>query len=367
MDNGNKNDGNDGGTDGDLQKTITTLGWVGAGLSAAVIGARIAKAVLRQSRVISLDQKVVVITGGSRGLGLVLARQLLRENAKVVLLARDALELIRAKENLLETVPSALPQNIATLAADVSEKRSAMEAVRFAEELFGPLDVLINNAGTIGVGPFETMTDADFDESLQTHFWGPYFMAQAALPSMRARRFGRIVNVSSIGGKVAIPHLLAYSTGKFALVGFSEGLRSEVIKDGVLVTTVCPGLLRTGSPGHATFKGQNEKEYAWFAVGDSLPGLSQSAEACANSIIDALRHGDAEIVTTLPAQAMAAFHGIAPGATVEIMGVVNRFLPAAEGPGSIGTQTKKGNESRSSLAPNVLTVLSDQAAARNNE
>ena len=350
-----------------VQKAINTLGWAGAGLAAALLGARVLKTVLRQSRAIDLGQKVVLITGGSRGLGLVLARQLAKENAKLVLCARDAQELRDAKANLLQSVPSAKPQNIVTFPFDVTDKDSACGAVRFAEETFGPVDVLINNAGTIGVGPLETMTDDDFDESLQTHFWGPYFMVGAVLPSMQARRFGRIVNVSSIGGKIAVPHMVPYSTGKFALVGFSEGLRAEVAKDNVFVTTVCPGLLRTGSPKNATFKGQNEKEYAWFTVSDSLPGVSQSAEACATAIINALRHGEPEIVTTLPAQIGAAFHGVFPGATSEIMALVNRALPSANGPNSIGTQKRTGSESVSPLAPPVLTALSDTAAARNNE
>ena len=361
MDNTNEN------KNGDLQKAINTLGWAGAGLAAALMGAKIVKAVLRQSRAIDLSQKVVLITGGSRGLGLVLARQIAAENAKIILCARDARELLDAKANLLQTVSSAKPQNIITFPLDVTDKQNVYRAVRFAEETFGPVDILINNAGTISVGPLETITEADFEESLQTHFWGPYFMAQAVLPSMRARRFGRIVNVSSIGGKIAVPHMVPYSTGKFALVGFSEGLRAEVAKDNVFVTTVCPGLIRTGSPGHATFKGQNEKEYAWFAVGDSLPGVSQSAEACAAAIINALKHGEPEIVTSLPAQIGAAFHGVFPGATTEIMALVNRVLPSANGENSIGTQKLTGNESRSPLEPSVFTALSDKAAARNNE
>ena len=76
-----------------------------------------------------------------------------------------------------------------------------------------------------------------------------------------------------------MPHLLPYSASKFALVGFSEGLRAELAKDGIRVTTVCPGLMRTGSPPNAAFKGRHREEYAWFALSDALPILSISAEA----------------------------------------------------------------------------------------
>ncbi len=352
---------------GNLQKAITALGWAGAGLLAVGLAARVAKTVLGQTRAIDLSGKVVVITGGSRGLGLVTARILAAQNAKLVLVARSEANLRDAKANLLATVPNAVAQHIAFLAADVTAPESANAIVRFAEQTYGPVDILINNAGTIQVGPLETMTEADFEQSLRTHFWGPYRLIEAVLPTMRARRFGRIVNIASIGGKIAVPHMLPYSTGKFALVGYSEGLRAELIKDGIYVTTVCPGLIRTGSPDNAQFKGQHEKEFAWFAVSDSLPGVTQSAEACAASIVDALVHGHAEVITTFPAKVGAAFHGVLPGATLEIMGLVNRTLPAADGPGSVGTETRTGRESRSPLAPPALTALTDEAAKRNNQ
>ena len=350
-----------------LQKTANAFGWAALGLAAAVLAGRVVKVALRQSRALDLSGKVVLITGGSRGLGLVLARLLAAQNAKVILCARDADELARAEANIVEFVPSVKPENIAAFVLDVIQEGGAEKAEAFARETFGPVDVLINNAGVISVGPLETMTAADFEKSLQTHFWGPYRMVQAVLPGMRARRLGRIVNIASIGGKVSIPHLVPYSTGKFALVGFSEGLRAEAAKNNVFVTTVCPGLLRTGSPDHAEFKGQNEKEYAWFAVSDSLPGLTQSAEACAAAIIDALKHGEPEIVTSLPAQIAALFHGVFPGAANEIAALVHAALPAASGPGSIGTQTRTGAESHGPLAPSLLTTLTQAAAERNNE
>src|SRR5204863_5194639 len=123
----------------------------------------------------------------------------------------------------------------------------------------------------------------------------PLFTTLSVLPAMRRQGEGRIVNISSIGGKIAVPHLLPYDASKFALTGFSEGLRAELLKDGIYVTTVCPGLMRTGSPRNADFKGQHEAEYAWFSIGDSLPGMSMSAEAAAERIVTAFRQGEAEV------------------------------------------------------------------------
>src|SRR5262249_21748751 len=156
---------------------------------------------------------------------------------------------------------------------DVTDRKQADALVATVLARWRPIDVLVNNAGTICVGPQETMTEEDYREAMQTNFWGPLHMIEAVLPGMRQRRSGRIVNIASIGGKVSVPHLLPYSASKFALVGLSEGLRAELAKDGILVTTVCPGLMRTGSPRNATFKGQNTAEYAWFSISDSLPLL----------------------------------------------------------------------------------------------
>src|SRR5262249_9500692 len=141
---------------------------------------------------------------------------------------------------------------------------------------------------------------------------------------------GRIVNIASIGGELSVPHLLPYSASKFALVGLSSGLRAELAKDGIIVTTVCPGLMRTGSPWNATFKGQHRIEYAWFSVSDALPVVSLSADRAARQIVAACKRGDAEVILSLPAQLAVLFYGLFPGLTSDLFGLINRFLP---GPG----------------------------------
>ena len=162
------------------------------------------------------------------------------------------------------------------------------------------VDVLINNAGVIQVGPLEHMEHEDFENAMATHFWGPLHLMLELIPSMRRRGFGRIVNISSIGGRVAVPHLAPYSASKFALTGLSDAVRAELAPYGIRVTTVCPGLMRTGSPMNAQVKGQHEAEYAWFAIADSLPGFSMSAERAADQILSACAHGDPELTISLP-------------------------------------------------------------------
>jgi NAD(P)-dependent dehydrogenase (short-subunit alcohol dehydrogenase family) len=228
----------------------------------------------------------------------------------------------------------------------------------------GSVDVLINNAGIIQVGPAETMTLADYHQAMAVHFWAPLLCIEHVLPDMRRRGEGRIVNISSIGGQIGVPHLVPYSASKFALNGLSQGLRAELVKDGIYVTTVCPGLMRTGSPRQALIKGQHRAEYAWFSIGDSLPLLSMSADRAARKIISACRYGRAKVTLSLPAKLAACANTLAPELTADLSAVVDRMLPA---PGGIGRAAVKGYHSTSEWSPSLLTTLSDRAAERNNE
>jgi short-subunit dehydrogenase len=328
--------------------------WLAAGAGACLL----LRQAIRSMRKMDLEGRTALIAGGSRGLGLVLARGLAARGMRLVLCARDHDELERAWEELHEQT------EVLTIPCDLRHKERIHEMVQTALARFGAIDVLVNNAGVISVAPMEEMTQDDYEEAMQVHYWAPLHAIGAVLPSMRQRRQGRIVNISSIGGKVSVPHLLPYCGSKFALTGLSEGLRSELCKDGILVTTVIPGLMRTGSPRNAFFKGQHEREYAWFSISDSLPGLSMSAEAAAERIISAMQFGEAEVVLTLPAWLAVRFHGVFPGLTADILGLVNRLLP---GPGGIGKQRAPGKESESWAAPSVLTTLTEHAARRNNE
>lgn len=303
--------------------------------------------------------KTVLITGGSRGLGLVVGRRLTAQGARVALWARSEEELRRAIDDLEQYGASPFAAT-----CDVTNADQVREAVRLVEEDVGPIDVLINNAGTIVVGPLATMNRADFEHALAVNFWGAYNAVEAVLPGMRARRLGRIVNVSSIGGKVSVPHLLPYSVSKFALVGYSHGLRTELAQDGIVVTTVCPGLMRTGSPRHALFKGRHDAEYAWFSVSDSLPLLTISAESAADQMLKACARGDAEIVLSLPAKIAATFVALFPDLAARLLLMTNRLLPGPEG-GS--DEALEGKDTHADWVPAWLTQLGEEAAARNNE
>ena len=332
-------------------RNLTIAAGVAAGLAATLL--------VRRRFPLDFRNRTAFITGGSRGLGLLLAREFVARGARVAIAARDADELARAEKQL-----RADGGDVIAIEADMTMREEAENAVRNVENQFGEVDILVNNAGTISVGPIESMTIDDYRNSINTHFWGPYFTTMAVLPGMQQRQSGRIVNISSIGGKISVPHLVPYSVGKFALTGFSEGLRSELLKDKVYVTTVCPGLMRTGSPRNALFKGNNEAEYAWFSMSDAMPVISMNANRAARQIVDARARGDAEVVLTMPAKVATMIHGVFPDVTVDVLGVINRLLPP---PGGIGTDVRTGKQSKSKAAPNWAVAVNERAALENNE
>jgi NAD(P)-dependent dehydrogenase (short-subunit alcohol dehydrogenase family) len=321
--------------------------------------ATVGYALVQRARRWDLRGRTVLVTGGSRGLGLSIARELAGAGARVAICGRDEATLDRAR---CELERHGL---VVALCCDMRVKDDVDRLVKEVSARLGPIDALVNNAGLITVGPVEAMEVQDFADAMDTNFWGPLHAIRAVLPEMRRRRTGRIVNIASIGGMIAMPHLLPYSASKFALVGLSEGLRAELAPDGILVTTICPGLMRTGSPRHAFFKGRQRAEYAWFSISDSLPGLSMDVERAAREIVEALSAGAPGRVLSLPAKVGALAHGLFPGFTAELLGIVNRCLPSAQG--DVGGLRLKGEDSVSALSPSWLTRLGDRTAKRNNQ
>lgn len=335
---------------------------VGGLLAAVGIGVGVVwalKNLVERRENINLRGRTVLITGGARGLGLVMAREFARDGAHIAICSRSADDLAAAEREL-----TANGTKVFAEVCDVTDEKACQNFVEKVRGELGEIEVLVNNAGVISVMPFENSSRKEFEESLNTHFWGVYNMISAVLPSMRERRSGRIVNIASVGGKVSVPHLLPYSTGKFALVGFSEGLRAELLKDNIYVTTVCPGLMRTGSPRHAVVKGNHEREYAIFKIADSLPLITVSAEEAAKQIVSAARRGAAEIIISLPAQFAAVTNGLFPSAVSDSMALVNQFLPSAV---PDGDERRRGMEVETLLSKNFLTATTDEAAVRNNE
>ena len=325
---------------------------------ALLLGAWLAIRVIRTSRY-SLRDKVAVITGGSRGLGLVLARHICAQGGSVALIARDADELARAKADLAVRGGAVL-----IIECDLLDARQIQSAVRQIIDRFGKIDILINNAGIIEVGPLENMTREDFERAMRLHFWAPFELIAQVVPEMRIWGGGRIVNISSIGGRVAVPHLAPYSASKFALTGFSDAIRAELARDNIQVTTVAPGMMRTGSHVNAKFKGKHDMEFAWFAASAGAPLISMNADRAARKILAACRRAQPSLTLTFAARGAILGNALFPNLTGYVMRLVNRFLPKPSG--AEGNQLRGGSEVRR-LIPDWLTRSADRATIRNNE
>jgi short-subunit dehydrogenase len=306
---------------------------------------------------------IALVTGGSRGLGLLIARELGRKGMRVVLCARDEEELERGRAKL-----AAEGIDATALPCDVTDREGMRTLVADVEENLGPVDLLVNNAGIIIVGPAETMGLPDYQRAMDTMFWGALHATDATLPGMRSRRRGVVVNITSIGAAVAMPHLSPYTAAKFAMRGWSEALAAESAKYGVLVVTVVPGLMRTGSFKHALVKGRRYAEASLFSLAASLPLLTVSAAGAARRIVRAVEKGERFLVLGAPAKLLRLLHALFPGPLVGALGRFNRLLPSTP-------LDEKGDARmplpaemfRRGLARSVLTALGERAARRYNE
>jgi NAD(P)-dependent dehydrogenase (short-subunit alcohol dehydrogenase family) len=271
-----------------------------------------------------LAGKIVVVTGGSKGLGLLVAREFGRRGASVTICSRNLEELQGAQDWLRDHDVSVDFQ-----VCDIGKKDEAEAFIRGVEAKWGRIDYLVNNAGVIEVGPLDTATLEDFEMAVDVMLWGVVVPSLAALPGMKERKSGRIVNITSLGGKISVPHLLPYSTAKFAAIGFSEGLRAELAGTGVGVVTVVPGLMRTGSFVNALFRGNRRSEFTWFSVLSSLPLLTNDAEKAAQRITKAAVNNEPELILSLAANAAVRAQGVAPGLLSYALSLTARGLPSS--------------------------------------
>jgi short-subunit dehydrogenase len=339
-------------------KTSTTgqvVRWAAAGAGLFLA----ASSIYNEFNKYDLKGKVVLITGGSRGLGLELARQFARKGASIAICSRTTSQLSNAKIELEK-----MGANVMALPVDITKNDEVKLWIRDVINHFGRVDVLVNNAGTIQVGPQDAMNLEDYKTAMDTNFWSALYTMHACLPHFSMQGGGRILNITSIGGKVAVPHLLPYSASKFALVGLSEGMHAELKKENIHVTTVVPNLMRTGSPRNVTIKGDHQAEYDWFKFSDSLPLTSQAVEVAAKSIVSALEYGKAVAVLTWTAKLATLLNGLAPSWVGMLFSLANSFLPENI-PG--GAYPKKGHELEDGRPAGKITAITDRAAITHNQ
>lgn len=316
----------------------------------------------RAIRTPDLRGKVVLVTGGSRGLGLVLARQFAKEGCRVAICARDEAELERARLDLERITAGAA--EVLAIRCDVGDREKVEELVEQVVERFGQLDIVVNNAGIVQVGPFESMTPGDFERAMSVNFWGPLHVIWAALPHMRERGAGQVVNITSIGAEVAVPHLLPYDCAKAAFLSLSEGLHAELAGHGISVTTIVPGLMRTGSPVNAAFKGNVEREYEWFSIGDSHVLTSTSAERAARRIVVSAKRRDGKVVLSWQAKMLRLMHALAPNLVLDALARINSLLPGERG---LRFESRRGEEVVAAVGDPAVRKRTDDVARRFNQ
>ena len=237
---------------------------------------------------------------------------------------------------------------------NVTDPSSVEAAVETVQHDLGPVDVLVNNAGIMAVAPLLNQSKRHFEEAMDTNFYGAMHTTFAILPGMLQRRTGSIVNIASIGGLVAVPHMLPCTASKFALVGFSRGLHAEVKSGGVNVLTVCPWLMRTGSHLHAKVGGKKAAEYGWAGLGATLPLIAIPAQIAAQQIVEATAKGKSELLISAWALIAAKTAANAPTWTAAFLSLVNRALPAAR-PLSGDTQTEgRDIQAATNVLPSAL-------------
>ena len=311
---------------GRKRSLLRNIAYLGLGVACTVAGRVIGGSSRREHWT---RGKVVVITGGSRGLGLALAEEFGRRGARLVLAARDAMELSNARQQLMECGAVRNIDDVLIVTADLRKQEDATRLIEEATRRFGRVDVLINNAGVITVGPVQNQGVEQFRQVMDSNFFTGLHCPLAVLPQMLERKEGSIANVTSIGGRIAVPHLLPYTASKFAAVGFSEGLGMELRMKGIRVTTICPGLMRTGSHRNAYFTGDAGREYQWFSLAANTPGASTSARNAARKIANALADGSAEIAITPQALLAARFGNLSPELKRLAMVTMQMALPDA--------------------------------------
>jgi short-subunit dehydrogenase len=337
-----------------LLRANMTLGLaLGVAGTAALIRAR------RRAQLEPLRGQVAVVIGGTRGLGLALARELVASGCRVAICGRDLSTLESAREELVQRGGEVLAAT-----CDATDDADVERFIDFVLANYGRIDVLITVAATMRVGPIETMSTRDFHLAMNAILWSCVYPTLAVLPVMRSQQKGSLVHIASIGGRIAVPHLSPYSTAKFAVIGFSEGIRAELAKDGIAVTTVVPFLMRTASHLHARFKGELESEYTWFGWSANSP-FAIDPDRAARRIVRAIARGERQVVIGAVAKIAIFANTLWPSATEIALEAFARLLPRA--PAEIAVSSREGidieNESES-VATRAIERLAHERALR---
>ena len=323
----------------------------------ALAGAAAMAWLVAQRHAGALTNKLVVVTGGSRGLGLLLAREFAEAGARVVIMARDAEELDSAAADL-----RACGVEVDTHVCDVTQRDAVRQAVFDIHSVHGPIDVLVNNAGVLHIGPSPAMTHDDMRASMDTNFWGAVNMIDAVLPGMLDRKDGRIVNICSVGGVSPVPFMLPYSASKAALNGYSLNLGYDLAPHGISVTVVHPFVMRTGGPVNGVYRGGSRRGlYAAMSLADENAALSVSPRRVARKVVRATAARDSIVFIGWRTRIVSVLQGVMPRALAAVYRTVARALPQS---------TSRNGESGRRMAGQLeggWQRIAERSRAKNNQ
>ncbi|MEC4678880.1 MAG: SDR family oxidoreductase [Nitrospirota bacterium] len=187
-----------------------------------------------------LSGQVALITGGSSGIGLAIAAVLLAEGMTVAITAREPKRLEKAAEAL-----RAKGGRVIAMPTDVSQASEVSAFVNHVKDEIGRIDLLVNNAGIFRLGKIADLSEADWDAVQDINLKGAFLCTKAVLPIMKSQHSGYVVNISSVAGKTGFGEASAYCASKFGLIGLTESLLEEGVKDGIRATAICPGYVAT--------------------------------------------------------------------------------------------------------------------------
>lgn len=261
----------------------------------------------------------VLITGASQGIGKATALLFAQQGYQVVLAARQADRLKSLANEMEQAGFSAL-----AVPTDVKDPDQVNTLIQTALDQYGAIDVLINNAGIYISGPVDQFTLEDWHQAIDTNLWGYIHTIHTLLPHFLERKRGTIVNVDSIGGKVAIPYLIPYSTSKFAVTGLTQSLQSELAPKGIQVCGIYPNLIKSDFMERAIFRGYGNEDTRdrRDQVAQLLKApFIEKPEDVARAIWDAVKHQRSEVIVG-SANLSTTANAAAPGLMQRLMRTV---------------------------------------------
>lgn len=249
----------------------------------------------------NLEQKRALVTGAASGIGKAIALELAGAGVNLLLADRDQVGMLKVAGELRE-----LGGEVEVKHYDAADAETIVALAKFAEQLPGEIDILVNNAGVTYRGPTDRMEVAHWERMLEINLHAPIRLTHELLPTLLAKRDCHILNVCSVLGLVGLPKVCAYNTAKFGLVGYTESLRTEYGPQGVGVTALCPGLVRTNL-FNASMSNGHEKQK------NPPRWTTTTPERVAQAAVKAIRRNRGRVVMEPVARAMYTAKRMVPG------------------------------------------------------